>query len=231
MLLYLCKLLLLGLGWISAVAAGGAFLAVLGVYLLGRTRGVTWEERRFGLKALFVWIGGMFVCVFFFFAANWLQLGHDQAMIDEARALMGECGRLGDAQPLPSPGKVLIWDVQRNERSKANEGLRKEFQAGWNDETLIFLVESERQLPSGPSVGSFVIDVHVVRWPQKEALGKYIVRKGYAPDPLQQMKKGEPILSGGEATIVNWIHGLPARARGDGPELKQPAEKKEKDGK
>jgi hypothetical protein len=217
-MLFILKILLLGLGYASAVVAGLGCLVMFGVYILGRTRGVTWEERRLGVKGVIAFIVGMFVSIAFFGGAQWIQWGHDQAAIDAARALMGECGQLGDARPLPAPGKVLIWDAQSDQASKANEGLRKDLRAGWNDDMLVFLVGNDRQL-SGPPFG-YVIDVWVVRWPQKEAQGKYTVRKDQAPDPILEMKAGRPNLSGVEAAIVQWIHGLPARARGDGPELK-----------
>lgn len=155
-----------------------------------------------------------FIASFACFAgADGIQRRHERELIGAARALVGACNQLGDTQPLPAPGKVLVWDLAKDSRSKVDEILRPEIRAGWNDEMLIFLVEK---------TGG--ITVWVVRWPQKEAVGKYAIRglneaqqREFAAhwklSPEQNLR-----LEYGDRALIYWIDNLPSRPRGDGPD-------------
>jgi hypothetical protein len=211
MLLYLGKYALLALGFVGIVVAIIGFLVMFWVYVLLRTRGAAEKERTVGSWGLYCWLGGGVVWIPFLLGSYWCQDRHDQQYIDAAQALLQECQRRGDAEPVPTPNKALVLN-EKELLNKANEALPSHLQAEWFGDKLLFVVGTQRSMKKPPAQLVDVVDVSVIRWPQKEAIGTYMVEVKYP----------------NEKAIGRWIQDLPARSRGDGPALREAQRREEK---
>jgi hypothetical protein len=211
MLLYLCKLGMTALTYALALLAVIGFLMVLLTYVVGRTRGLSSGDRKLGLWGLIFFLGGIVASILSAIGGYMIQERHDRELLDAAKSLVADCQQRQDVEPVPRPNKVLI--IKNDQlHEKGTNALPENLQAGWNDDMLLLVLGDKRFFPGSSST---VVDVSVVRWPKKEAIGSYIVEIGFHPE---------------EKAIAQWIQGLPARAHGDGSELRdkqRPAEKKD----
>ena len=101
----------------------------------------------------------------------------NQAVLETVRPLIDECRRRGDAQALGKPGKVLVWDLRSDERAVSVE---KALPAGCRTtrvkgDTTLYLITAGPLADPYDGGTSPVLEVCVVSWPARQALGCYLV--------------------------------------------------------
>ena len=219
----------IGLTWLVGAIALGSFLLMIGLNLKGRTVGVTRVEQVFGLYCLFTFLGGMIAALGIWSVAGFIEVRHDAAIGRDLVDLQAQCRALGDSQPVPTPGRTLLFQLHGSldgtslmhrklaegvagRSSRVNRLLRGSLRGGWGSDVLVFGVLGPPH-PVSDRVPNEVIDVQVIRWPQRAAIGQYQIAVDHS-DPLAGLKLGEYV-SGDEASLARWVNELPARPLGD----------------
>lgn len=137
-------------------------------------------------------------------------------IVSEVRPLIEECREISDV-PITILGKVLVWDISSNSRSGVHTFLPGELEAKSSDPQItVFMVQPERKVLVGyysisgePAYQQFV-DVCVVYWPQKKAVGMHSVvsKEPRSSRPVQHAPEyGDP-----NEPVALWIKTL-GRAR------------------
>lgn len=109
------------------------------------------------------------------------EIQRQRAIVNEVRPLIEDCKQLGE-RPVSVRGKCLVWDITKNSRSGAHSLLPRKLRAtSSDDEMTIFMVLPPREelvgyySVSGQPAYREYVDVCVVYWPQKKAVGLHSV--------------------------------------------------------
>ena len=136
-----------------------------------------------------------------------------RAIVNSVRVLIEDCKKMGDS-PIFIRGKCLVWDTPKNSRSGAHAKLPGELKARSSDRQItVFMVLRERNVMVGrysisnePGYRQYM-DVCVVYWPEKKAVGMHSV---VSKEPVSS-RTVEYAPEYGDPTepIARWISSLP----------------------
>ena len=145
--------------------------------------------------------------------ASHKETKRQRAIVDKVRPLINDCKKIGDT-PISIRGKCLVWDVAKDSRSDAHSMLSGGIEASSSDPQItVFMVLPERNVMVGrysvsnePAYRQYM-DVCVVYWPEKKAVGMHSVvsKEPRSSRPVENNPEyGDP-----NEPIAKWISGLP----------------------
>lgn len=169
--------------------------------------------KAYALKAVAAVFVAYIIAVIWFGITSYNEIERKRAIVNEARNLIGECRKLGET-PISMRGKCLVWDVTDDFYSGAHHILPEELKADSSDDPLtVFLVLPERNESVGrysvsdePGYRQYV-DVCVVYWPEKKAVGMHSVVSKH-PRMFRPVKYS-PEYGNPDEPVARWINTLP----------------------
>lgn len=230
-LLWLLNGLCIGLMWLLGVVSLGSLLLMFGIYWKGRTVGVTRGEQVWALYGLVGFFGFMFAALGILGVAQLIQTQHDEAIGRSIEDLQAQCSTLGDSQPVPTPRRALLFKqygesgagtswtervragLAGGRSSLANRQLPSSLRGSLGSDMLVFSVLGPPHL-AGERMAEEVIDVQVIRWPERTAIGQYQIEVRH-DNPLDGLTRGGFFASGDETSLARWVSDLPVRPHGD----------------
>ena len=136
-----------------------------------------------------------------------------RAIVDEVRSLIDNCKKIGDTN-ISVRGKCLVWDITKNDRSGVH-GMLYNFMKGCSSDNplTVFMVLPERNVMVGrysvsnePAYRQYM-DICVVYWPEKKAVGMHSV---VSKEPRQSRPvENNPEYGDPNEPIARWINLLP----------------------
>jgi hypothetical protein len=152
-------------------------------------------------------------CVGLYIYEEHKETERQRLIVNEVRPLIEDCKQLGE-KPISIRGTCLVWDITKNFRANAHGLLPRKLRATSSDnEITVFMVLPQREELVGhysvskqPGYRQYV-DVCVVYWPQKKAVGMHSVIS--KDPPLVRKVTHSPEYGDPSKPIASWIESLP----------------------
>jgi len=147
------------------------------------------------------------------FVSKHNETERQRAIVNEVRTLIENCKKIKD-NPITIRGRCLVWDVATDSRSYTYYKLPVKLQASSSDSQItVFMVLPERNVLVGyysisrqPAYRQYM-DVCVVHWPEKKAVGMYSI---VSKEPLiSRQVRNSPEYGDPNEPIARWIESLP----------------------
>lgn len=146
---------------------------------------------------------------------NYIEKERQRTIVHEVWSLFSDCTPNQNSNVLSITGKVLIWELQSDERSAAYDRLPSGLKANSSSDEITILMIVHKQpkiLGTYEVTGQKAVQVRaficVVSWPEKKVLGKTSIMGEPPPDEKDVVSGAKTGVGDINAPIVNWIISL-----------------------